>query len=286
MPASQPAARSSRRRSRIAGFTAAIILVVAAGVTVIALANRGSDATPGASAATSAEGVAATWVDRQVSHNAIVACDRVMCGALRKRGFPGGQLEVIEKSSLYPVHAQVVIETPVVRGLFGSSLATNVAPESLVTFGSGRRQIAVRIIAPVGAAAYRAQLAKDEQARRSVGQNLLGSGEVLASPQAKKQILAGQIDMRLLVVLIALASRETKLDIVSFGSLAVGESPNLPLRSVDLGTGSAGYVRLQRVVDQQPAPFHRSFDGPIQIGGKTLLKIVFSAPSPLELGAP
>ena len=286
MPASRPAARSSRRRSRIAGFTAAIVLVMAAAITAIALANKGENATPGASAATSAEGVAATWVDRQVSHNAIVACDRVMCGALRKRGFPGGQLEVVEKSSSYPVHAQVVIETPVVRGLFGSSLATNVAPETLVTFGSGRRQIAVRIIAPAGAAAYRAHLAKDEQARRSAGRNLLGSGGVIASPQAKKQILAGQVDMRLLVVLTALAGAESRIDIVSFGPLATGQSASLPLRSVFLGAGSAGFGLLQRVVDQQPSPFRRSFDHTVQVGGKKLLKIVFSAPSPLELGAP
>jgi len=227
-------------------------------------------------------------VDRQVSHDAIVACDPVMCATLHEHGFPAGRLEQINPSSPYPVHARVVVETPVIRQQFGSSLATNVAPESLVTFGSGPRQIAVRIIAPAGAAAYGTLLAKDLQSRRAAARNLLGSGLVTASPAAKEQILAGQVDMRLLVLLFALAGLKQQLGIVAFGAPAAGESPDLPLRSVDLSLGPPGsratYIRsLQTVVNKQSAPWRSSSDRQIRIHGQPVLQVTFAAPSPLGL---
>ncbi|HEX9065349.1 MAG TPA: hypothetical protein VF843_09580 [Streptosporangiaceae bacterium] len=281
-----PASRPSRRGSRIAAFTAAVVVVLAAGTAAVILAKHGGDAAPGANATTSTAGLAAaTWVDRQVSHDAVVACDPVMCSTLRRQGFPAGRLQPIKTSSSYPVHAAVVVETPIVQQQFGNSLATNVAPEILATFGSGRAQISIRIIATGGAAAYRSRLAKDAQQRKTAGRNLLSSRSVHAAAAAKQQILAGLVDMRLLVLLTALADREGKVDIASFGPPAAGASQNLPLRSVFLGIGGPAYVRsLRQVVDTQPVPFRRAFDGLVPAGQKTLLKVVFSAPSPLELG--
>lgn len=273
-----------------------VIVVITAAVTAaLAASNRGSDATPSANAATTTEEIAATWVDRQVSHDVVVACDEVMCSTLRQHGFPGRKLAEITSSVPYPARAQIVVDTPAVEQQSGTNLAVSVAPESLAVFGSGRQQISVRILAPGGAAAYRAELAKDAQARRKLARYLLDSTGVTESPAARKQLVAGQVDVRLIVVLTALAADEGTMDIVSFGPLTAGESPGLPLRSVTLSASTsaaarasaasqAAFVRsLRAVVDRQAAPWYRSSDGLARIAGQPVFQITFPAPSPLGL---
>jgi hypothetical protein len=278
-------------------LTAVIVVVAAVGAAAVATANRGTDAPPSADAATTTEEIAATWVDRQVSHGVVVACDPVMCATLRQRGFPGRKLQELRPSAPYPARAQVVVDTPDVEHQFGSNLAANVAPESLAVFGSGRQQISVRITAHGGAAAYRAQLAEDTRSRSKLARYLLENRRVTESPPARAQLVAGQVDVRLIVVLTALAADEPAIDIVSFGPLTPGESSNLPLRSVNLSvstgikpTRRAAFVRsLRAVVDNQAAPWQRSWDGLVSIAGRPFFQITFPAPSPLGLlpgGAP
>jgi hypothetical protein len=266
------------------------VLIAAAVIAAIALTSKGGPAAPGARAATSAEGMAATWVDDQVSHDALVACDPTMRKVLTHVGFPGRKLQTIRLSSPYPVHAQIVVETPAIRSQFGSSLATNVAPEVLASFGSGRNQVVIRVIAPSGAAAYRVQLAKDLQARRAGGQALLHSRFVTATSLARQQLLAGRVDTRLITVLFALASKQ-HVSIVSFGSVAAGQSPALPLRLADLASHDnaahsdpQGYVRsLQAILNGQGPSFRPTMAHLVTQHGQQVFRIVFPAPSPLGL---
>ena len=68
----------------------------------------------------------------------------------------------------------MVVATAAVRSQFGARLAGVYAPVVLARFGTGAAGIAVRVIAPGGAAAYRELLARDAQARRHVAAQLLG----------------------------------------------------------------------------------------------------------------
>ena len=270
------------------------MIIAAAAVTAISLAGRGGPATsgsaPGASTATSTEAAAAAaWMHDQVSPDATVACDPLMCKALTRHGFPGRKLQLITPSSSYP-NAQIVVETPVVRRQFGSSLAVAVAPEALASFGSGSHQVVIRIVAPSGAAAYRAQLAKDLQSRRVGGRALLLSRFVTATALARRQLLAGKVDTRLITVLFAIASRE-KVSILSFGPQTAGQSPGLPLRLAFLASydqaahvGQPDYVRtLQAALRGGPSTFRPSSARLESQHGKRVFYISFLAPSPLGL---
>jgi len=72
-----------------------------------------------------------------------------------------------------PLGSEVVIATPAIQSQFGIRLATVYAPQVLASFGSGPEQVVVRYIAPDGAAAFNAQLAKARQDRISAGRLLL-----------------------------------------------------------------------------------------------------------------
>ena len=61
----------------------------------------------------------------------------------------------------------MVVETPAVLRLFGSSLATAFAPAVLAAFGSGPSLVTVRAMAPGGAATYQTLLNKDLRIVRS-----------------------------------------------------------------------------------------------------------------------
>jgi hypothetical protein len=69
-----------------------------------------------------------------------------MCAALKARGFPPGELLAVGSGSEVPVSSAVVVETPAVLSLFGSSLATAWAPAVLASFGSGPFLVTVRLI--------------------------------------------------------------------------------------------------------------------------------------------
>ena len=83
-----------------------------------------------------------------------------MCAALTADGFPSRYVRVLGPTAPYPLTSNVVVVTQAVRELFGSSLSSDYAPAVLATFGSADASITVRVIAPRGAAAYRAQLAR------------------------------------------------------------------------------------------------------------------------------
>jgi len=272
-------------------------VLVAAGTVAAVLTSQAQAPTPAANRtagqpATTASR-AADWVASQVSHDAVVACDHLMCSALAAAGFPGRHLQRITPASSYPVHSEVVVVTPVVQYQFGSSLATDWAPSVLAQFGSGAATISIRVVSPQGAAAYQSALTADLKLRRADGAGLLASRQVTASAQARKQLISGQVDARLIIVLTALASVHP-VDIVGFGTVFKGTSADLPLRMADIAAddaaaklSSSAYLHfLFTVVHAQPTQYALQSAGPVSSKGQSLFQIQFSAPSPLGLLGP
>ncbi len=236
---------------------------------------------------------AAAWVTQEVSQAKVVACDAQMCAALRADGFPPRNLLVLGQASTYPLTSAVVVVTQAIRELFGSSFTSNYAPVVLAGFGSADASITVRVIAPGGATAYRAQLGKAQAARKSVGSGLVQTPGITASAEAKKQLEAGQPDARLLLAIASLASSEP-VDILDFGNIGPGGDPALPLRFADLAerdpaAGKAGpaYVRaLRAAIGAVPAQYRPTIATVHPRGGQPVLRIEFTAPTLLTLFVP
>ena len=216
-----------------------------------------------------------------------------MCSALAAAGFPGRHLQRITSASPYPVHSDVVVVTPAVQHQFGSSLATGWAPDVLAKFGSGSATVTIRVVSAQGAAAYQSALNADLKLRRAGGAGLLASHQITASPQARRDLISGQVDARLIIVLTALASVHP-VDIVAFGTVFNGTSVGLPLRMADIAEDDAAarlspsaYLRfLNTVVHEQPTQYALQMAGPVPSKGQPVFQIQFSAPSPLGLLGP
>ena len=129
--------------------------------------------------------LAAAWVAHEVSRDAIVSCDPLMCQALGAHGIPAGDLLVLQPGARDPLGSELVVATAAVRSQFGSRLASVYAPTVLASFGTGDGAIAVRVIAPDGARAYDAALSADVRARKR-------SGEQAAAKQAGYGCTAGR----------------------------------------------------------------------------------------------
>jgi hypothetical protein len=280
----------------VAGLVAAALL---AGAAAVALSGRGGQAGQSAgqsgaaakaiAAAAVARQSAAAWVARQASSDAIVACDPAMCAALEAHGVPAGRLLTLTPGRSDPLGSDLVVATAAVRGRFGARLAGVYAPVTLVRFGSGTARIDVRVVAPDGAAAYRAALAADVRARASDGAQLLRNRSIHVSAAARTALAEGQVDPRLLAMLAALAHLRP-LDITGFGGPSPGASAGVPLRSAEI-TGAAGpgsrhpvpLRRLMVVLRAQRAPYVPSSLEIVRIPGGAVLRIGYPVPSPLGL---
>jgi hypothetical protein len=231
---------------------------------------------------------AAAWVAEQVSPDVTVSCDAVMCAALQAHGFPVSKLVVLGPTSPNPVSSVLVVETATVRELFGSSLAVAWAPAVLASFGSGASAITVRVVAPDGPAAYQTALNADLANRKTSGTALLHDSQVAVSATARRQLLAGDVDLRLLLALASVAGHEP-MDIVRFGNLGPGASPGVPLDFADLAESiPAAHMNTVAYVDavwailngvDAPIRPERAISGPVQ--GQAILRVEFASPSPL-----
>jgi hypothetical protein len=231
----------------------------------------------------------ASWVAQQVSRNATVSCDQVMCAALTARGFPARQLMVLGPVSHAPNSSAVVVETPYVRTLFGSSLDAAWAPAVLASFGSGPDRTTVRVIAQNGAAVYRVLLGADLAARKAAGVALLRDRRIAVSAAAAGQLAGGMVDSRLLRALAALA-RQQPIAIAGFGNTGPGASAGLPLRFADLAAtdraarlSGAAYVRsVGAYLSTMRARFHLIPVTTVTPShGPSVLRVQVTAPSPL-----
>jgi hypothetical protein len=299
------AAKASTRRHLLATSAIAVALVIlAAGCLGVAVARyvassarHGETVSPAEERAEAASRrLAATWVSQQVSH-VVVACDQQMCAALTADGFPSRDVRVLGPTAPYPLTSAVVIVTQAVRDLFGSSLSSDYAPAVLATFGSAGARITVRVIAPDGAAAYEAQVGADLAARKATGSDLVQVPGITVSADAKKQLVAGQVDSRLLLAIASVASRQ-RVDILDFGNIGPGADPAIPLRFADLAesdpaarTAGPAYLRALRALRASLGALSTplrpaSIVTVVLPSGQHVLRIEFTAPTPLTLLTP
>jgi hypothetical protein len=292
-----------RRSARVLGLAAlavAVVVFAAGAVTVILArhsaggagspgrAQRGSGVAALAAAAT-ARRQAAAWVTAQVSSSSVVACDPVMCSALQAQGVPAASLIELSPSADGPLGSAVVVATAAVRSQFGARLTTVYAPTVLAAFGTGTARVEVRVTAPDGAPAYLSSLSSDLHERMAFGAELLRNDHFIATSAAREQLIAGQVDARLLIMLVTLAAMQ-HVDVLAFGDAGPGSSYGVPLRSAELAGlqqargGELGYLRSALAFFRvQRSPFLAAAGLQRASGGQLALRVEFTAPSPLGL---
>ena len=287
------------RRHRVAApAVLAATALVAGGLTVFlarppgpapaAGEKAGQAGAPTGPAGRSAGSAAATWVARQVSHDAVVGCDPGMCRLLQAHGFPAGSLLALRPGPSGLRFCDVIVATPAVGNLLGRRLEGEDAPAVIAGFGSGRARIDIRAVAPRGATAYRAALAADLAARRKAAAQLVQSPRIHTGAAARQELLTGKVDSRLLITLAALAV-SYPVDVVAFGDGAPGAAAAMPLRVMEIaGMGSpadraAELQHIRSTVLAQHSVFLPARVSAVRLAGGTGLRIEFGAPSPLGL---
>jgi len=223
---------------------------------------------------------AAAWVAGQVGSDETIACDPVMCTALRAHGVAAGRLLTLGPAAAGAQGAEMIATSPSARPGLSQD-----APALLASFGSGPGQVQVRAVAPGGAAAYQSAVQADLVARRSAGAQLLHSRRLAVSAQGTGQLTAGAVDTRLLIMLAMLASQHP-WQVVGFG----GASPGVPLAQAPFRQviiTSAGQRALDAalaLVRAQRAPYQPARAAIVRLaGGRPGLLIDFAAPGPLGL---
>jgi hypothetical protein len=277
-----------------------VLIVVAAAVVVAVSLSRGhapSRSSGGAyNAASSARALAAkarlqaaVWASREVSTDAIVACDPAMCAALQARGISASRLLVLGPGRADPLGSDVVMATAAVRNQFGSRLTSVYAPVVLAAFGSRAARIDVRVVAPDGASDYLAALSADVKARVTVGSQLAHNPHLHTPAAARAQLAAGLVDSRLLASLATLASQHA-VDVAGFQDVpGPAASPGVPLRAALIAwtpPGSGQGSTLRSLLDffrSQRPPYRPSVVKEVTAAQRTVLRVEYSAPSPLGL---
>ena len=294
-------------KPRWAGLATAVVLVVIAAGAAVALTvmhigkatARPSADGPGQlehhtsqpptraqiTAKTNAE-TAAAWVGSQVNQRVAVGCDPVMCGYLTGSGFPAGQEVVLQPGNNLPGDVKLVVATGTVRGQFGTELAGS-APGVIAIFGSGPESVQVRVTAPNGASAYQKKMRRSLAARRRAGRALVTDPAVHVRGAARRELTAGMVDSRIMVVLHRLTVSH-QVHIARFADSGPGASPGTPLRVAVLGDLVVKHGRhvvshvagMMAALERQGAPYHPAVLRTDLPAGKVLLSIEFPAPSP------
>jgi hypothetical protein len=268
-----------------------VAAVIAAGLAVSRALPAGGRPAGDAPAAAAAINEAAAWTSAQVSRSAQVSCDPVMCQALAAHHIPAGNLNVLKPGAARPLRSDIIVATATVRLEFGARLSSVYAPVILATFGSGPARVDIRVIAPRGAAAYRSALRADMQSRKAAGRQLADNKLVMMSAVARRQLLAGQVDSRLLTLLMGVATRYP-VTVVAFGDAGPGAAHGVPLRSVDLGVPTPTVNRhhsltvqgMFGLLNRQHPPYRPARAGQIRLrNGENVFRIEFAAPSPIGL---
>jgi hypothetical protein len=282
----------TRRRTAfiVAGVFSAVVIAAAVvlwpgGGTTGRPAVRVQERAPASIQPGDTRAAAVRWVATQVGRDVVVACDSAVCSALAAQGIPSGSLVVIGPSSGDILQAGVVVDTSVIRSRYGSRLAGMVAPHPLVQFGQGASGIDVREIVPDSLAAYRGRLASDLRDRRLAGRELAKNRHLTLSPLARSQLVAGQVDTRLLTALAAL-SNGRRLNVAGFedGGTPAGSIPfrTVLIQSIN-GTVPAGkspqVTAVLRYLNGQDAGYRPA---EARITG-AVLAIRYAAPSPVGL---
>ncbi len=285
--------RRAGQRRLVILLCALVAMALGAGVTLaFTQPEHGSPAPRGGTAssadalqlAAAARQQTAAWIVHEVAPNIVVGCDLEMCNELQKSGVPATRLLPLQSTAPDPLGAQLVVATPVIMNQFGTRLATVYAPLVIAGFGSGAARVDVRYIAPDGSKAFEAQLATDQRNRITAGRQLLGNNHVQASAVARRELLAGQVDPRLLVTLSTLADL-MPLKLIAFDDLSPGASPDVPMRGAELGaaasTGLPAMVAFMRAQQAQFAPAVARITQ--DASGQHVFIVRYDAPGPMGL---
>ena len=286
------------RRWRAAALVTLILLAAGAGGIAFSLSRRG--ASPGRltsgqvqfsplNAEAAARAQAINWILHQVSPAAIVSCDAEVCADLARSGFPSSNLLPLGPTSNDPLGSDLLVATATVRNQFGSRLALY-APATIASFGTGNAKIEVRWLYPFGARAYRAALPAALRARKAADAQLLTNRDIRISATARAQLLSGQIDPWLPLLLVIMAHSHP-LQIVDFASESPGGGSTSLLRWVDLATAvhtahltPAAYLGWMRsFINSQRAEYRPVWVQQVTLRtGQAVLRIGYGAPSPLS----
>jgi hypothetical protein len=236
----------------------------------------------GLSAAAAVQAEAARWISGQVSADAIVACDPAMCAALQEQGVAAGRLMPLQAGAVNPHGAAVMVTS----GMAGSQLASQYAPAVVASFGTGSARVDVRATEPGGPAGYESALRADLAARQSAGSQLLRNGHIQSTAREAAQLLAGEVDSRLLVTLASLASQYA-FRVTAFGDTSPGVQVlfrGVIITSDSNRPGAAELGNMMALVNQQHPPYLPTRAAIIHTAaGQAALDIEFAAPSPLGL---
>jgi hypothetical protein len=282
---------AGRRRRLLVVLSALAAMALGAGIT-FAFTGMDQQASPGARPSDPAQLTAlqlaadnrlaaAKWVAAQVSTSEIISCDPEMCGEVQQQHFPVGQLMVLAPTAPDPLGSEVVIATPAIQSQFGARLATVYAPQVLASFGSGAEQVVVRSMAPDGAAAFNAQLATDSQDRIKAGRYLLKNSNIHANAATRAQLLAGQVDPRLLVTLGYLASK-ISLKLVAFDDKSPGEGYAVPLRGAEISATPAGLSTILQILGAQQGNYAPTWKGQTTVRGEPVVAFWYGTPGSLD----
>jgi serine/threonine protein kinase len=303
-PGSRPRpARGSgrvRRRWRAAAVLASILLVAGVGGLAFILSPHGASSgrSAGNHAGTSQELTAEatartqaiTWILRQVNRAALVSCDAQVCADLASRNFPSANLLRLGPGSTDPLASDLVVATADIRAQYGRRLSTAYAPVVIAGFGSGNARIDIRWVFPGGTTEYRAIQGAALRGRKAADARLLTNSQVALSAAARAQLLSGNIDPRLPMLIAAMAYAHP-VRIVDFVDQSPGGGPGSLLRSVDLATADsaahltrAAYLGWMRAfIGIQRAQYRPAWSQPVTLHtGQAVLRIGFGAPSPLS----
>jgi serine/threonine protein kinase len=287
-----------RRRAPV--LLAALLLVASLGVLAFNLPSRGAASeqltgSPTAinqelAAEAAARTQAITWILQQVSRAAVVSCDPQVCTDLVSRGFPAANLLTLGPTSTDPLGSDLVIATAAIRAQFAGRLASVYAPAVIASFGSGDARIDILLVFPGGTASYRAVEQAGLRARKAADVQLLANSQIAVSATARAQLLSGDIDPRLPMLLAAMAASHP-VQIVDFVNQSPGGGPASLLRSVDVATADtaahltrAAYLGwMQAFIDAQTAQYLPGWMQQVTLrNGQAVLRIGYGAPSPLN----
>ncbi len=288
----------ARWRWRATALLASILLIGGAGGLALILSRHGSlpkqsvgghaVSSQKLAAGTAARTRAITWILQQVSRAAVVSCDSQVCADLARRGFPN--LETLGPGSNDPLGSALVVATAAIRAQFGSRLTSVYAPAILASFGSGSARIEIREVFPGGTTAYRAAVRADLHARKTNDAQLLANSQITVSATARAQLLSGNVDPRLPLLIVTMAHAH-RVRIVDFGDQSPGGGPVSLLRSVDLAThvraahlAAPAYLSwMQKLVNAQHAQYLPASSKLVAMpDSETVLRIEYDAPSPLS----
>jgi hypothetical protein len=189
-----------------------------------------------------------------------------------------------------PLGSDLVVATADIRAQYGGRLGTAYAPVIIASFGAGNARIDIRWVFPDGTVGYRAVQRAALRARKAADAQLLTNRQVTLSAAARAQLLSGNIDPRL-PMLIAAVAYAHPVRIVGFVDQSPGGGPASLLRSVDLATVDkaahltrAAYLGwMQAFIDVQRAQYRPAWSQLVPLRtGQAVLRIEFGAPSPLS----